>query len=590
VRRTLALGAALLVAAAPLLAQRPATGAPGALHALLAEDWEWRMREWPQWATAVGDHRYGHRLDDRSAAGVARRQAHAREMLRRARALRRDGLGEQDRLSLDLFLWEQQLAVDGERFPDWRRAVTQLDGVHIDFVATIEQMPYRTARDYDAYLARLEGYPAQLDQVIAVLREGLASGWVEPSVPLRGVPAQVAPQLVTRADSSPLFAPVRELPTHLPEGERTRIRARATALIEGGVVPALRRLHDFLRDEYLPAVPPHLAATALPDGAAYYGYRIRQQTSLALGAREVHDLGLREVARIRAQMDSVMRSTGYQGSFAEFLTFLRTDPRFYHTSADELVEGYRDLAKRADAGLPGLFATLPRTPYGVRAFNDYEAPSQTTGQYRPGAADGSRPGWYMVNTYRLEARPIYEMEALTLHEAMPGHHLQIARAQELDGLPAFRRNGGYTAYVEGWALYAERLGEAMGFYRDPYAKFGQLTYEMWRACRLVVDTGMHALGWSRQQAIDYMLANTAKSEQDVTVEVDRYIVWPGQALAYKLGEITIRELRVEAERALGERFDVRRFHNAVLDDGPLPLEVLRTRMRAWIAREGALTR
>jgi uncharacterized protein (DUF885 family) len=585
-----ALLVALVLAATPLAAQRPASGPARALHALLAEDWEWRMREWPQWATAVGDHRYDDRLDDRSAAAVARRQAHAREMLRRARALRPDGLGDQDRLSLDLFLWEQQLAVDGERFPDWRRAVTQLDGVHIDFVATIEQMPYRTARDYDAYLARLAAYPAQVDQVIAVLREGLGSGWVEPSVPLRSVPAQIAPQLVARADSSPLFAPVRELPAGLPAAERARIAARATALIEGEVVPALRRLHDFMRDEYLPAVPAHLAATALPDGAAYYDYRIRQQTTLALGAREVHDLGLREVARIRTQMDSVMRSAGYEGSFAAFLHFLRTDPRFYHTSADELLEGYRDLAKRADAGLPGLFATLPRTPYGVRAFNDYEAPSQTTGQYRQGAADGSRPGWYMVNTYRLDARPIYEMEALTLHEAVPGHHLQIARAQELEGLPAFRRNGGYTAYVEGWALYAERLGEAMGFYRDPYAKFGQLTYEMWRACRLVVDTGMHALGWSRQQAIDYMLANTAKSEQDVTVEVDRYIVWPGQALAYKLGEITIREVRAEAEGVLGDRFDVRRFHNAVLDDGPLPLEVLRARMRAWIAREAAAAR
>jgi uncharacterized protein (DUF885 family) len=289
-------------------------------------------------------------------------------------------------------------------------------------------------------------------------------------------------------------------------------------------------------------------------------------------------------------MDSVMRRSGFTGSFPEFLVFLRTDSRFYYKTADELIAAYRDISKRADAELPALFAELPRNTYGVRPFPDYEAPSQTTARYYPGAADGSRPGWYMVNTYRLDMRPKYEMEALTLHEAVPGHHLQIARAQELRGLPDFRRNGGYTAFVEGWGLYAESLGAEMpGFYADPYSRFGQLTYEMWRACRLVVDTGMHHLGWSRQQAIDFMKANTAKSEQDIVVEIDRYIVWPGQALAYKIGELKIKELRKRAERELGTRFDVRKFHNAVLDNGPLPLDVLEREINRWIAAQKTRT-
>jgi uncharacterized protein (DUF885 family) len=284
-------------------------------------------------------------------------------------------------------------------------------------------------------------------------------------------------------------------------------------------------------------------------------------------------------------MEAIVRQVGFKGSFQEFLTFLRTDPRFYYSKADDLAAGYSYIAKRADGKLPELFAELPRNSYGIKVIPDYEAPAQTTAYYQPGAADGSRAGLYMINTYKLDTRPKYEMEALTLHESVPGHHLQIARSQELKGLPEFRRNGGYTAYVEGWGLYAESLGTEMGFYTDPYSKFGQLTYEMWRACRLVVDTGMHEFGWSRQQAIDFMKENTAKAENDIIVEIDRYIVWPGQALAYKIGELKIKELRAKASRELGPRFDVRTFHNAVLDDGPLPLDLLETRINAWIAEQ-----
>ena len=328
-----------------------------------------------------------------------------------------------------------------------------------------------------------------------------------------------------------------------------------------------------------------IAASELPDGKAYYAHCIFEHTTTDLTAEEIHETGKNEVRRIGREMLEVMRQTGFDGSLEEFSSFLRSDPRFYFTHENDLVTAYRDIAKRADAELPGLFAELPRNPYGVRAFPDYEAPSQTTAMYYPGASDGSRAGYFMVNTYRLDMRPKFEMEALVLHEAVPGHHLQISRAQELKSLPRFRRNASFTAYIEGWALYAESLGEKMGFYTDPYSKFGQLMYEMWRACRLVVDTGIHYFGWSRQQAIDYMKEQTAKTEQDIAIEVDRYIVMPGQALAYKIGEMRIRQLRDRAEQKLGPAFDIRSFHNAVLDNGALPLPVLEEQMNSWIEEQ-----
>jgi uncharacterized protein (DUF885 family) len=405
---------------------------------------------------------------------------------------------------------------------------------------------------------------------------------VQPSGPLRGVPDQIEGQLTGDPVKSPLYAPFENIPASVSDAERSRLQAAGRDAIVRGIFPALTAFRDFVRGTYLPAGTRAIGASTLPDGEAYYAYAIRQNTTTTLTADSIHRIGLAEVARIRAEMDSVLKRVRFTGSFQEFLVFLRTDPRFYYATPEDLLTGYRDISKRADAELPKLFAELPRNSYGVKPFPDYEAPSQTTARYYPGAEDGSRSGTFMVNLYRLDMRPKYEMEALTLHEAVPGHHLQISRGQELTGLPAFRRNAGYTAFVEGWALYAESLGPAMGFYTDPYSRFGQLTYEMWRACRLVVDTGMHHLGWTRQQAIDFMKANTAKSEQDVIVEIDRYIVWPGQALAYKLGELKIRELRARAERELGPRFDIRAFHNAVLDNGALPLDVLEREIDRWI--------
>jgi uncharacterized protein (DUF885 family) len=509
--------------------------------ALQREYWERQLREFPELSTWTGDNRYNDRFTDLSLEAIGRRKTDEKRMLEQVRGIDRSLLSGQDRLSHALLLFELELAVQAQRFPPVM-LLNQIWGPQLMFPQLVSVTPFRTAQDYRDYLHRLAAFPHYLEQVIGLLRLGIELGWVQPGGPLRGVPDQIQGQLVSDIEQSALYGPL----IHMP-----------------------------------------IAALSLPDGEAYYAHCVLEHATSGLTPADIHQIGLKEVARIRAEMGSVLQETGFKGSLQEFGSFLRSDPRFYYTKAEDLVTAYRDIAKRADAELPKLFAELPRTPYGVRAFPDYEAPSQTTAQYYPGAADGSRAGYFLVNTYRLDMRPTFEMEALTLHEAVPGHHLQIARAQELRHLPDFRRNASYTAYVEGWALYAESLGSSMGFYADPYSRFGQLTYEMWRACRLVVDTGIHQFGWTRQQAIDYMQENTAKTEQDIAVEVDRYIVWPGQALAYKIGELKIRQLRAKAERELHSRFDLRAFHNALLDNGPLPLALLEREIEDWIEAQKA---
>jgi uncharacterized protein (DUF885 family) len=362
--------------------------------------------------------------------------------------------------------------------------------------------------------------------------------------------------------------------------------ARATDAYRQSVAPAFTKLQAFLTTKYLPACRGTIGVNALPNGDAMYAYNVRWHTTTAKTAKEIHEIGLAEVQRIRAEMDAVMKSSGFTGSYDEFKQFLRTSPQFFFTDAASLLTAYRDIAKRADPELAHMFGRLPQTPYGVKPVPDASAPSQTTAYYNPGSFAAGRPGNMFANTYKLDSRPRWEMEALTMHEAVPGHHLQISLAQERQGLPEFRRNSSYTAFVEGWGLYAESLGGEMGFYTDPYSKFGRLTYEMWRAVRLVVDTGLHSMGWTRDQAIAFFRANAAKADQDIVVEVDRYIVWPGQALGYKMGQMKIRELRTNAERQLGSRFDVRQFHDVVLEQGAVPLDVLERQVGAWIAKSG----
>src|SRR5882724_7961227 len=555
------------------------------LHSLFTEDWEFGLKEFPENATLIGDHRYDDRLTDLSPTAIERRKKHDRDMLGRIKQIDRSKLTGEDIISYDLFLRDKEMSVEGQRFPLELTPISQMDGPQITFAQLADSSPFHTVKDYENYVARLSAFPKYIDQTIALMKTGIDKHWVNSAVPLRSVSEQIEGQIVDDPTKSPLYKSFTEFPNDLSAADKTRLASAGRKAITESIVPTLKKLDSFIKDVYLPAGRKEIGASTLPDGEAFYAYAVKLQTTTNLTPKEIHDLGLKEVARIRKEMESIIERVGFKGSFQDFLTFLRTDPRFYYTKPEDLVTGYRDFCKRVDGKLPELFAELPRNSYGVREIAAYEAPAQTTAYYQQGAADGSRAGTYWVNTYKLETRPKYEMEALSLHESVPGHHLQISRAQELKGLPDFRRNAGYTAYVEGWALYAESLGADMGFYTDPYSKFGQLTYEMWRACRLVVDTGMHEFGWSRQQAIDFMKENTAKAENDIIVEIDRYIVWPGQALAYKLGQLKISSLKAKAKAELGNRFDIRQFHNAVLDEGPLPLDVLEQRIDVWIAQQ-----
>jgi uncharacterized protein (DUF885 family) len=585
IRNTAALTFILLTASAVLAQVLASSDAAKKLHALFEEDWQWSLQQFPERATLLGDNRYNDRLTDLSTEAIERRKAHEREMLDRIQKISRADLAGQDAISYDLFLLDKKLNVEGGRFPTEYMPVDQMNGVQISFGQLAASTPFRNAKDYEDYIARLTAFQRHIDQVIALMKRGIETKWVQPSAPLRSLASQIEGQITDDPAKSPAYKAFENFPQDVSEADRARLSAAARRAIADSFTPAMKKLGMFIKQSYLPAARSEIGAATLPDGPAFYQYAIRRHTTTNLTAKEIHEMGVKEVARIRKEMEGIIQKVGFKGSFQEFLTFLRTDPRFYYTNAEDLVAGYALIAKRADGRLPEMFRELPRTPYGIGVIPDYEAPAQTTAYYQGGAADGSRAGFYMINTYKLDTRPKYEMEALSLHEAVPGHHLQISRAQELKGLPDFRRNAGYTAYVEGWGLYAESLGQEMGFYTDPYSKFGQLTYEMWRACRLVVDTGMHAFGWSRQQAIDFMKENTAKTENDIIVEIDRYIVWPGQALAYKLGELKIKELRAKAKKELGARFDLREFHNALLDDGPLPLDLLERRIDDWIAEQ-----
>jgi len=441
--------------------------------------------------------------------------------------------------------------------------------------------------DYEDILARLEALQKAVEQNLILLQEGLKKGYTPPKLMLRDVPKQIADLIPADPLASALLEPFTEFPPGFPEAERGRLTDRAKKIYTSAVAPAFQKLHDYMTTAYLPACRESIAATALPNGAAAYAFHVRWQTTTNLTPKQIHEIGLSELKRIRAEMDQVIASTGFKGSFHEFTEFLRTDSRFFYDKPDDLVNGYRIVVKKIDPELAHEFGKLPRLPYGVCVIPEFKAPSQTTAYYEPGAPRAGRPGCYFVNTYNLHARPKWEMEALSLHEAVPGHHLQISLAQEMEGQPEFRKHGGYSAFVEGWALYGESLGEELGLYKDAYSKFGQLSYEMWRAVRLVVDTGMHSMGWTRQQAIDFFRENTGKTDQDITVEVDRYIVWPGQALAYKIRQLKIRELRTEAEKKLGAKFDVRKFHDAVLENGAVPLNTLEAHVKKWTAEQAA---
>jgi uncharacterized protein (DUF885 family) len=580
----------VLVAAA-CVAQAP-TDRAADLRAFLQEEWRYWMAQYPETATAVGAPGVHDRWTDYSPAAIEARTQALTAGRTKLRSFDRAALTADDQLNYDLYGEMLESAVRGLEFGNDAlpvRAViphnllmpmNQLEGVQQDLPRTIALMPASTVADYDAIVRRLDTAPALIDQTIALMRTGLAQGVTPPRVTFRQVPGQVEGQIVADAKASPLLAAFAAFPPSIAPADRDRLTQAAVSAYVNKVKPAFERLHAFLVTTYEPACRTTIAAGALPRGAELYAYNVQWHTTLGRTPQEIHAIGQAEVKRLRAEMDAIIRRVGFAGDFEAFKTFLRTNPAFFHRDAASLVTAYRDVTKRADPALARLFGVLPRTPYGVKEIPAEIAPSQTTAYYEPGALTAGRPGYMFANTYKLDARPTWEMEALTLHEAVPGHHLQIAIAQELQGVPEFRKNTSYTAFVEGWALYAESLGDEMGFYTDPYSKFGQLTYDMWRAVRLVVDTGLHGMGWTREQAIEFFAANAAKTLQDITIEVDRYIVWPGQALGYKMGQLKIRELRTAAEQRLGSKFDVRAFHDAVLSQGAVPLDVLERRLTA----------
>lgn len=566
------------------LAAQPGLSDSVRLHRLFKLDWDYINIEFPENATYSGYPGQNDRWTDLSVAAFQKRRRILDDRARAIRAVNRARLRPADQLSYDIYKRDIDEEIEGSRFPGDLMQITQRRGPQY-LSDDISTMPAATVKDYEDILARLQKVPTVVEQTIVLLDSGLTLGVTPPRVTLRDVPQQVLGLIPEDASRSPLLAKFSKFPPDIAPADRQRLTAEATKTFNERVRPSYARLHEYLTKTYLPRSRETIAAKDLPNGEAWYAFRVRQQTTTTRTPKEIHELGLSEVARIRGRMDSIIKVTGFTGDFAAFTKMLRTDPRFYHKDSASLVRAYRDIAKRIDPELPKLFGKLPRLPYGVTTIPSYSAPSQTTAYYQQGSPDAHRAGQYYVNTYLLDTRPIWEMEALSIHEAVPGHHLQIALSQEMENVPEFRRYGGYTAFVEGWALYSESLGPALGMYQDPYSQFGQLTYEIWRAIRLVIDPGIHMYGWSRQQAIDYFVANSAKTLNDITNEVDRYIVWPAQALAYKSGELAIKSLRAHAEKELGEKFDIRAFHDELLGQGALPLDVLEPRMRRWVAAQ-----
>ncbi len=594
-RLTKLLAASLLFALPTLThsADAPATAdqskAGKTFNDFLESDWNYEMEQNPTRASSQGDRRWNDRWGDRSLEAFRKREEHATDALARLVKIERAQLSPADQLNYDLFKKDLETDIEGAKFRAYLMPINQRGGPQtLDELG--DRLRFETVKDYEDWIARLRAFPVLIDQDIALMREGTRTHVMWPKIVLNRVPAQIDKQLVAKPEDSPFFKPLTKFPAAISSMDRERLSKAASEAISAGVLPSFQKLKKYFVDEYLPAAFDQVGVWQMPHGAEFYAHLVRQHTTTTLTPQQIHEKGLSEVARIHAEMQAVLEKVGFKGTLPEFFAKLRTDPQFFYKTPDELLDAYRSLAKRIDPNLVKVFKTLPRTPYGVAPIPDKIAPDTTTAYYNQPAADGSRAGTYFVNLYKPETRPKWEMMALSLHESVPGHHLQIALAQELGDIPKFRRYGGYTAFVEGWGLYAESLGEEMGLYDDPYSKFGQLTYEMWRAVRLVVDTGMHQMKWDRQRAIDYFLENAPKAENDIVNEIDRYISMPGQALAYKIGELKIKELRDRAHREIGETFDVREFHDTVLLSGAVPLDILERNVNAWIAaKKTALT-
>ena len=569
----------------PAFAAKKPANAP--LLKLFDQVWQEDLVDDPIAATQLGDPRYNDKLPDMSQAAIDARNTRNFTRLAALRKVKKDKLEKADQLNFDLFERELNSRINEAIYKPWLYQIRSNDGPQL-LTEVAEFAPFNTVKDYDDWIARINASGAYFDQWIALLQTGVNERRVQPRVIVNKVLEQIKPQLVTNPEDSGFYVPFKKMPAGIPQAEKDRLQAAAKAAIQTTGVPAYQRLDKFLREVYLPGSRDSVGVKDTPDGDQYYRNRVAHFTTLVnQSPTAIHNTGLAEVKRIRAEMEKTLEGINFLGTLDQFLVFLRTDDRFFYKTPEELFAAYEKAARAIEPQLPKLFGKLPKTPFGIRAIPAASAPTTTTAYYQPPSLDGSRPGNYYVNLYKPESRPIWEIEALTAHESVPGHHLQIALQYELKGLPEFRRNASYTAFIEGWALYAESLGPDLGLYTDPFQKIGQLNYDMWRAVRLVVDTGMHQFGWSRDQAIYYFKQNTGKSDQDIQNEVDRYIGWPGQALAYKLGQLKIQALRAEAEKTLGSRFDLRAFHDQILGSGALPLSLLETDTRAWIAAQSA---
>lgn len=557
-----------------------------AFHQLIENEWQWTLRDDPEFASWLGDHRYDQRWQDLSLDAIQRRHEYRKSVLENLAKIDSTLLSKQDRVSYELFRGQYEDSVEAYKFGWHLVPLTQREGIQ-DSSSLASSLQFETINDYEAWNVRIHNFPDYMDQTLALMQEGVDRKIVHARIIMTRLPAQIRRQIVDDPTKSLFYKPYRDMPDSILANKQDELKAGAQLFIKDRVVPAYQKMLRFFEDVYLPACFEKVGVWQLPNGKEFYASRARQFTTTDLTPQEIHDVGQREVTRIRGEMQQIMREVGFKGTFGEFLEHLRNDPKYYYKDPNKLLAEYKAICRRIDPQLPKMFGRLPRRPYQLEAIPEHLAPDTTTAYYRSPSADGSRNGTYFVNLYRPETRPKYEMEVLSVHEAVPGHHLQIALAQELEGIPEFRRYGGYTAFIEGWGLYSERLGYELGLYKDPYSRFGQLTYDMWRAVRLVVDTGIHDQGWPRQKAIDFFAANAAKSMYDIENEIDRYIAWPGQALAYKIGQLRILELRKHAETELGDNFDLRDFHDTILGQGAVTLNVLEAIVKDWITEQKA---
>jgi uncharacterized protein (DUF885 family) len=552
------------------------------LHQLFDSEWEYQMAHNPMRASFLGDRRWNDQWPDVSLGAMHEQFQHAHEVLNQLHTIDRAQLSQEDQLNYDVFDYNVSDFAEGEQYKWYLVRTNTFNGIQT-VEGVVNSLRFETVKDYDDWLARLHSFPAYMDQNIGLMREGVKQHVLLPQVIGEKILTQLNGMDWQDSTKHGFYKPFKKMPASFSEADRQRLDAAAQQAIQKDVLPAFRRFRDFLEKEHIPASFEQAGAWQVPNGDQTYSYLARSMTTTQFTPEQIHEIGLQEVKRIRTEMEKVKEQAGFKGSMQEFFHYLRTDPKFYAKSEGELLAYTRARAKEIDPLLIKLFRTFPRLPYGVEPAPKEIAPGMPAAYASSAAPDGSRPGYFYINTYKPETRPEYEITSLILHEAIPGHTFQGGIAIELKDIPKFRRYGGYSAYQEGWALYCESLGDELGLYDDPYVRFGRLSNEIWRAVRLVVDTGMHQKHWTRQQAIDYFVANVATSEYNATSEVDRYISWPGQALAYKIGELKIKELRERATRELGPAFDLREFHDTLLLDGPLPLTVLEKQVNRWIA-------